>query len=136
MSPVTFLSLVTRHLSFFVSSGVDDRTAAEALRNQELLISEADLPEPDDDEVYLNDIIGLNVLCAGQSIGVIDHVLFPAGQELWSILGSDGAEILFPAVPEFVEDIDLDAGTVTINPPEGLLEINTSAAKPGTLSQA
>lgn len=59
----------------------------------------------------------------GQKLGVLDHVLFHGEQELWSILTPEGKDILLPAVPEFVADIDLDTEIIRITPPEGLLEL-------------
>lgn len=105
--------------------GVDDRSAAELLRGQELLIDKALLPEPDPDEPYLHDIIGLPVLHAGTRapIGVLEDVLYPAGQEVWSIRAPEGHEILFPAVPDFVDGIDTDEGRILVTPPPGLLEL-------------
>ena len=105
-----------------------DRTAAEFLRGQTLLIPESALPELDEDEVYLHDMLGLSVVldATGQKLGVLDHVLFHGEQELWSILTPEGKEILLPAVPEFVADIDLDTEIIRITPPEGLLELYMS----------
>ena len=107
--------------------GCNDRSQAEQLRGQELLIDAAFLPETEDDEPYLRDLIGLAVhLEDGTSVGVLEDVSFPASQEIWHIHTSEpggGHEILFPAVPEFVSDIDLSAGIVTIAPPAGLLEL-------------
>ena len=102
-----------------------DRTAAEFLRGQTLLIPESALPELDEDEVYLHDMLGLSVVldATGQKLGVLDHVLFHGEQELWSILTPGGKEILLPAVPEFVADIDLDTEIIRITPPEGLLDL-------------
>ena len=102
-----------------------DRTVAEFLRGQTLLIPESALPELDEDEVYLHDMLGLSVVldATGQKLGVLDHVLFHGEQELWSILTPEGKEILLPAVPEFVADIDLDTEIIRITPPEGLLEL-------------
>lgn len=102
-----------------------DRTAAEFLRGQTLLIPESALPELDEDEVYLHDMLGLSVVldATGQKLGVLDHVLFHGEQELWSILTPEGKDILLPAVPEFVADIDLDTEIIRITPPEGLLEL-------------
>ena len=93
-----------------------DRTAAEFLRGQTLLIPESALPELDEDEVYLHDMLGLSVVldATGQKLGVLDHVLFHGEQELWSILTPEGKEILLPAVPEFVADIDLDTEIIRI----------------------
>ena len=107
--------------------GCNDRSAAEQLRGQELLIDASFLPEADEDEPYLRDLIGLTVrLKDGSVVGELEDIDFPAGQEMWSIRAPEsegGVEILFPAVPEFVLDIDLSAQTATIDPPEGLLEL-------------
>lgn len=107
--------------------GIDDRTKAEQMRGQELLIDASFLPEADDDEPYLRDLIGLTVkLENGDIVGELEDVDFPAGQEMWVIRAPEsegGHEILLPAVPEFVLDIDLSAEVVTIAPPEGLLDL-------------
>lgn len=107
--------------------GCNDRSAAEQLRGQELLIDASFLPQAEEDEPYLRDLIGLSVrLEDGTLVGTLEDVDFPAGQEVWSIRAPEsegGHEILFPAVPEFVLDIDLSAETATIAPPEGLLDL-------------
>lgn len=105
--------------------GVRDRTAAEGLRGVRILVRRADLPDLDEDEVYLHDILGLDVLedATGRRLGVLEHVEFPNGQEVWSIRTDDDREILFPAVEEFIADFDLEAGFVRIAPPPGLLEL-------------
>ena len=107
--------------------GVNDRTQAEQMRGQELLIDASHLPEAEDDEPYLRDLLGLTVkLENGEVVGELEDIDFPAGQEMWVIRAPEsegGYEILLPAVPEFVLDIDLDAEVVTIAPPEGLLEL-------------
>lgn len=112
--------------------GCNDRSAAEQLRGQELLIDASFLPDPEEDEPYLRDLIGLSVrLEDGTTVGELEDVDFPAGQEMWVIRApeeSGGYEILFPAVPEFVRDIDLSAGTATIAPPEGLLDLYRDGA--------
>ena len=110
--------------------GCNDRSAAEQLRGQELLIDASFLPEAEEDEPYLRDLIGLSVrLEDGTVVGELEDIDFPAGQEMWSIRAPEaegGHEILFPSVPEFVLDIDLSAGTATIAPPEGLLDLYRS----------
>ena len=107
--------------------GVNDRTQAEQMRGQDLLIDASHLPEAEEDEPYLRDLLGLAVkLENGEVIGELEDIDFPAGQEMWVIRAPEsegGYEILLPAVPEFVLDIDLDAEVVTIAPPEGLLEL-------------
>ena len=112
--------------------GCNDRSAAEQLRGQELLIDASFLPETEEDEPYLRDLIGLSVrLEDGTVVGELEDVDFPAGQEMWVIRAPEsegGYEILFPAVPEFVLDIDLTAEIATIAPPEGLLDLYREGA--------
>ena len=107
--------------------GVNDRTQAEQMRGQELLIDASHLPEAEGNEPYLRDLLGLTVkLENGEVVGELEDIDFPAGQEMWVIRAPEsegGYEVLLPAVPEFVLDIDLDAEVVTIAPPEGLLEL-------------
>ena len=112
--------------------GCNDRSKAEQLRGQELLIDASFLPEAEEDEPYLRDLIGLSVrLEDGTVVGELENVDFPAGQEMRVIRAPEkegGYEILFPAVPEFVRDIDLTAETATIAPPEGLLDLYREGA--------
>ncbi|MCD7983774.1 MAG: ribosome maturation factor RimM [Desulfovibrio sp.] len=107
--------------------GVADRTAAEALRGCKLLVPRESLPEPEEDEAYVEDLMGCDVLLPdGRRLGRLDHVEYPADQEIWVIAAPDEREILFPAQPCFIVGFDLDAPSVTIDPPEGLLEIYLS----------
>lgn len=104
--------------------GITDRNMAEALRGQKILLDRADLPEPGEDEAYLEDLLGCDVLLPeGRRLGRLDHFEYPAGQEIWAIVTDQGDEVLFPARPEFITGFDLAARTVSIDPPEGLLEI-------------
>ena len=103
---------------------VVDRNAAEEIRGAYLLVARNRLPKLDEGEFYLHDLLGLEVLLqsSGESVGRIEDVDLSTGQEIWVIRTSGGKEILFPGVPEFVSDIDLEQGQVVISPPEGLLE--------------
>ena len=57
------------------------------------------------------------------TIGAIADVDLSSGQEIWRIATPDNKEILFPAVPEFVAELDARTRTARISPPPGLLEI-------------
>lgn len=120
--------------------GVADRNAAEALRGAELFVSEADLPPPDEGEEYLHKLLGARVLLAGGAqVGVFEAILDTPAQLTFVIRSPEGAEILFPAVPEFILGLDAEAGEIVIDPPPGLLELYLNAppdksgksAKPG-----
>jgi len=116
-----------------IFKGVDDRDAAEALRGLELVVPVAELPPPDEDEFWLMDLPGLEVrLPGGEVLGPIVRVDTPpgpvVGQEIW-VIDAHGREVLFPAVAEFVVQVDLEAGFVVIDPPPGLLDIYLNPKK-------
>lgn len=108
--------------------GVGDRNRAEELRGREIFVPESALPELDDDEFYLRDLLGLDVLLEdGSRLGVLDNFMETAGQIVWSITHDSGKEILLPAVSEFLVAVDPDAGSITVAPPEGLVEMYLDA---------
>ncbi len=103
--------------------GVADRNRAEELRGMEVSVLRGDMPTVDDDEVYLHDILGfIVVLEDGTELGSFVHFLETPAGEVWSIDNPKG-EIMLPAVDEVILDIDMHTRRITVNPPEGLLDI-------------
>lgn len=102
-----------------------DRNTAETLRGAEVLVPRERLPDLEEGEIYLADLPGFTVILdeTGETIGAIADVDLSSGQEIWRIATPDNKEILFPAVPEFVTELDARARTARIAPPPGLLEI-------------
>lgn len=106
-------------------AGIEDRTAAEGLRNT-LLIVEADPDElPDDpDEYYDHQLVGLRVLTVdGRELGTVADMLHLPTQDLFAVHRPDGREVLIPFVAEMVPEVDLKERTVLVDPPPGLLEL-------------
>lgn len=111
--------------------GVDDRDRAEELRGRTVLVRDEDLPELEDGEHYLYEMMGCRVVLEdGTPVGVLEEFFETAEQDTWVIIDDQNREILLPAVPEFVLDVDLDAEVIVIAPPEGLLDIYLSPVKP------
>lgn len=106
--------------------GVADRTAAEALRGTLLVIDTDDLPPIDDeDEFYDHELEGMAVVtAAGVAVGsVLEVVHGPGGDTL--VVTPDGSrrELLIPFVRAIVPTIDRPTRTITVDPPEGLLDL-------------
>ena len=104
--------------------GIDDRDAAAELRGTWLLVDFATLAPPDDPDVFHDgDLIGLAVRTVdGAAVGTVDDVLHP-GQDVLVIKSSDGREVMVPFVLPFVPEVDVSAGYLVIDPPEGLLNM-------------
>jgi 16S rRNA processing protein RimM len=104
--------------------GLDGRDQAELWRGAAVTVPASELPETDEDDVRLHEILGCQVLLHdGAPLGVLEQFAMHGGQEVWSIMTPDGCEVLLPACPEFVAAIDLDARRITVDPPPGLLEL-------------
>ncbi|MFC4494003.1 ribosome maturation factor RimM [Streptomyces ovatisporus] len=104
--------------------GVNDRSAAEALRNT-LLIAEVDPDErPEDpEEFYDHQLIDLDVVTlGGTAVGRVEEVAHPPGQDLLVVRRENGSEALIPFVAEIVPEIDLQAQRILVDPPPGLLD--------------
>lgn len=111
--------------------GVNDRDMAEALRGREVLVREADLPALDEGEHYLYQLMGSRVtLEDGTEVGVLEHFFETGEQDTWVIVNGAGTEIMLPAVPEFVLDVDPDAKVIVIDPPAGLLDLYLNPEPP------
>lgn len=101
---------------------VTDRTAAEALRGQELWASvPADEAPADEGEYWDRQLVGLAVLdAAGAVAGTITDVLhLPAHDTL--VVDTAAGERLIPFVDALVPVVDLEAGHVQVADVDGLL---------------
>jgi 16S rRNA processing protein RimM len=104
--------------------GIDSREAAETVRNTELLVGVADLPEIEDpDSYYDHQLVGLTArLPDGGVLGEIAVVRHEA-QDLLVVRRAEGPDVLIPFVSAIVPTVDLDGGYVVVDPPEGLLDL-------------
>ena len=104
--------------------GVSDRDAAAELRGTWLTVDSAALAPPEDpDEFHDADLVGLTVRTIdGTEVGTVDDVLH-SGQDVLLIKSGDGRDIMVPFVKALVPDVDIPGGTLTIDPPEGLLNL-------------
>lgn len=92
---------------------VTDRNAAEKLVNLRLYAAREALPQTDEDEFYLADLVGLEAVDAsGTSLGPVAAV-HDHGAGAFLEVGA----LLVPFTRAAVPQIDLAAGRVTIAPP-------------------
>ncbi len=106
-------------------AGVDDRSAAEALRGTQLLAdTDSFAPIEDPDEFYDHELIGLDVLDgSGTPVGEVADVRHGAGNDLIVVRRAAGGEALVPFVAAIVRPVDPSTGRLVIDPPEGLLDL-------------
>ncbi|HEU5267163.1 MAG TPA: ribosome maturation factor RimM [Jatrophihabitans sp.] len=105
-------------------AGVDRREAADALRGIVLCVVAAQRPPlQDPEEYYDSDLVGLGArTLAGAELGPVIDVRH-AGGATHLVVHCDGRDRLIPFVAAIVRTVDLAAGQVLIDAPEGLLEL-------------
>jgi 16S rRNA processing protein RimM len=98
--------------------GVVDRNQVEAMVPFEIFVDRKELPEPDEDEVYLSDLIGLKVLEQGtdRELGKVTKFFDNGAQVVLTIRGHKSFDI--PFVKHFVPEIDVAAGVMWVNVPQ------------------
>lgn len=104
--------------------GVADRDTAGALGRLSVYAAEEDLPPVEGDEIFLHDLVGLAVVDedSGEAIGVVRDVIEGVAQNLLVVRRDGQPDALVPDVAEIVTSLDLEAGRLTVRPPEGLLD--------------
>jgi 16S rRNA processing protein RimM len=122
--PLTVLAAREHHGRLLVRfDGIDDRTAAEALRGTLLVVDSAEVGDTEDGEWWDHDLVGLVALTPdGATLGTVTDVVHVPGAPLLAI-DHDGREVLVPFVTAIVPEVDVAGGRVVVDPPEGLLDL-------------
>ncbi|MFC2970381.1 ribosome maturation factor RimM [Acidimangrovimonas pyrenivorans] len=104
-------------------SGVSNKDQADALRGTRLFADRDKLPGLPDDEFYHADLIGLTVLDAGGTeIGKVRAIHNHGASDLLEVTGPGlKAPILLPFTREVIPTVDIAAGRIIADVPEGLL---------------
>lgn len=102
--------------------GVPDRNAAEQLRGMLLTVPADSLPSiGDQDEFHDDQLEGLAAVGVdGARLGTVREVVHAPAHDLL-VLDTEHGEGLVPFVRAIVVEVDLAAGRVVVDPPEGLL---------------
>jgi 16S rRNA processing protein RimM len=106
-------------------NGVSNRNAAEQLRNLKLYVAREKLPANEDaDTFYHADLIGLAARTGdGHELGSLIGVHnFGAGDILEIKPTSGGPTVMLPFTQAVVPEVDVPAGRVIVNPPEGIFK--------------
>jgi 16S rRNA processing protein RimM len=102
--------------------GVSGRDAAEALRGLFVHIHIDDAVPLEEGEYYLFQIEGIRVMTdAGQELGRLTDLIETGANDVYVITTPASQEILLPAIPEVIQQVDIAAGIMTVHLLEGLV---------------
>lgn len=95
--------------------GIDSPEAASRLTNAELSVPRAALPPLEEGEFYVADLIGCAAHDAeGKPRGVVRGCFWNGTQDVLEIVGDDGAELLVPALGDFLREVDLRGRRIVV----------------------
>jgi len=105
--------------------GVHDRDVAEALRGVLLQVDSAGLaPSDDPDEFHDHQLVGLRVESVdGSALGTVDRIDHAPASDLLVLRKVAGGTALIPFVSKLVLAVDIPAGRIVVDLPEGLLDL-------------
>jgi 16S rRNA processing protein RimM len=101
---------------------VADRNAAERLQGRELTLPTDELRRLDEDEFFLHDLVGYEVVREnGEPVGDV-VTSYETGAQLLLGVAAGERELLIPFGRHMVTEVDREGRKIVIDPPPGLLE--------------
>lgn len=100
--------------------GIQDRTQLESILPFEIFLEREAFPEPEEDEVYLVDLVDMDVVNeAGEVIGKLESFDDNGMQYIFNLrVGARGELLSLPYVDTFFPKIDMEKKQITVILPE------------------
>ena len=101
---------VMGELALMGIEGVDTRELASAMKNQLVYLHRDDIPLKKG-EILIADIIGLPVfhVDTGERLGTVKDLSDAVSSRIYTV-ETDNGDVLVPAVPEFIKEVDTERG--------------------------
>ncbi len=100
--------------------GIDTPEVAEKLRDELVQVAVEDAVELPQGKVYLYQLLGMKVRTVeGQPLGQITDILDTGANDVY-VVKDDEREILLPAIPDVIREINLETGEMVVVLIEGL----------------
>lgn len=101
--------------------GMDDRNELEKFRQCDLLIDRKDAEPLGEDEYFICDLLGLDIVDEqGEKIGILKDVMTSAANDVYVVEKNDGKELLIPAIRDCILETDLEKRTIKVHLLPGL----------------
>ena len=124
LSKLEVQSIIPRSQTLLMGfQGLDDINQAQQLIGSEICLERGQFPEPEEDEYYWCDLIGLRVFTvSGEELGEVGDIFEAGSSDIYVVRGA-GKEYLIPAIADVISSIDLTERRIVVTPLEGLLDL-------------
>lgn len=111
-----------KNLVILKFKGIDNINDIEMYKGRDLWIPREEAQELDEDEYYIADLIGMDVILEdGKHFGTLKDVMETGANDVYVVKTEDGGEVLLPAIHECILDVDVENNTMTVHLMKGLL---------------
>ena len=111
-----------KNLVILKFDGIDNINDIEKYKGKDLWIPREEAQELGEDEYYIADRQGLNVVLEdGTGFGTLRDVMETGANDVYIIDSNEPGEVLLPAIKECILDVDLEKNTMTVHLMKGLL---------------
>lgn len=114
------------HKQFWLVSFKDHPSIndVENWKGTQLCVSERELVQLPEGTYYIHQLIGLRVVADdGREVGELVDVLHPGANDVYVVKGNlQKRDVLLPAIPSVVQNVDITTGVMTVHLISGLLD--------------
>ncbi len=101
--------------------GVDTPEEAGKFRNQWVYVKASEVPPLPEGQVYKYELVGLDVIDDnGNALGKLAEILETGANDVYVVKNEEGKEILLPAIPPVILNIDMKQRVMKVHLLEGL----------------
>ena len=105
-----------KNLVILKFKGIDNINDIEMYKQRE------EAQELDEDEYYIADLIGMDVVLEdGSHFGTLKDVMETGANDVYVVEDENGKEVLLPAIKECILDVDVEKNSMTIHLMKGLI---------------
>lgn len=121
------IPLEIQHVKFFKQfvivkfKGIDNINEIEKYKGRSLLVSREDAVELEEDEYYIADLIGMDVLTDEGEKGTLQDVIETGANEVYVVDFENLGEVLIPAIHQCILDVDVEHMLMKVHLLEGLV---------------
>ena len=99
--------------------GSQNENDAARFTNKIAFLDFGDIPQMPEGKYFDHQLLGLEVVDAsGSALGTLAEILKTGANDVYVVVGPTGAEMLLPAIPSVILDVDVKKGILQVQPPE------------------
>ena len=110
-----------KNLAIIKFAGLDDISMVEKYRGRELWIPREDAQKLDENEYYIGDLIGMQVVTEeGRLLGTVSDVLQTGANDVYVVSSEGKKDLLLPAVRHCILLVDVNENRMTVRLMKGM----------------